>query len=66
MARFLYEQSILDILLNYSHRIFGAQWVTSLQHDSLSSNLIDRNGFFGSQALAKRLKKTVQYPLLQR
>ena len=60
-------KSIREILFNYSRRIFGAQWVTSLQHGSLSSHLIGQNGFLGSQALlAKRLKyKTFQYRLLQ-
>ena len=53
MARFLYECVVLDnlseirVLLNYSQKIFGAQWVTSLQHGSLSSNLIGENGFLG-------------------
>ena len=60
-------QSIWDIFLNSSQRIFVAQWVTSLQHGSLSSNLIGQNGFFGTQTLAKRLKlKTkIQYLLFQ-
>ena len=49
-------QSIWDIFLNSSQRIFVAQWVTSLQHGSLSSNLIGQNGFFVTQTLAKRLK----------
>ena len=39
-------QSIADILLNYSQRIFGAEWAASLQPGSLSSNLIGQNGFY--------------------
>ena len=60
MARFQYDcglgQSIWDILLNYSQRIFGAQWVAALQHGSLSYNPIGQNAFYLTQALVKRLK----------
>ena len=49
-------QSIWDILLNNSQRIFGAQWVTSLQHGSLSSNLIGQNGLLGPRRLPTGLK----------
>ena len=48
--------SFWDILLNYSQWIFGAPWVAPLQHGSLTSNLVGKNAFFGSQALTKRLK----------
>ena len=44
-------QYIRDILLNYSQRIFGAQTVTSLQHDCLSSNLNGQNGFLSPRHL---------------
>ena len=52
-------QPIRDILLNYSQRIFGARWVTSLQHDCLSSNRIGQNVFWvaGACQEVKNLKK---------
>ena len=60
-------QSIWDILLNYSQRIFGAWWVKSLQHGSLSSNLIGQNSCLGPRHLPRFLKfKTFQYPHLHR
>ena len=40
-------QSIWDILLSYSQRLFGANWITAVQYGSLSSNRIVQNGFFG-------------------
>ena len=46
-------QSIWDILLNYSQRIFGAQWVTSLHHGCLNSNLIGQNGFLSPRRLPR-------------
>ena len=46
-------QSVWDILLNYSQRIVGAQWVASLQHGSLSSNLIGQNAFLGPRRLPR-------------
>ena len=49
-------QSIWDILLNYSQRIFGAQWVASLQHGSLSSNLICQNAFLIPRRFPRGLK----------
>ena len=60
-------QSRWEILLDYSQRIFVAQWVTSLQHGSQSSSLIGQNVFFWSRALPRRLKhKTFQHHILQR
>ena len=57
----------LDILLSYSLRIFGAQLVTSLQHGSLSSNLIGLNDFLGPRRLPRgKTFNTFQYALLQR
>ena len=49
------RQFIWDMLLNYSQRIFDCEWVASLQHGSLSANLIGQNTFL-VQELAKRLK----------
>ena len=46
-------QSVWDILLNYSQKIFGAQWVTSLQHRCHSSNLIGQNGFLSPRRLPR-------------
>ena len=60
-------QSIWDILLNYSQRMFGAQGVAPLQYDSLSSNLIGQNAFVGPRHMQRGWKfKRFPYPLLQR
>ena len=52
-------QSIWDILLNYSQRIFVAQGVMSLQHGWLSSNLIGQMAFWvpGACQEVKNLKR---------
>ena len=50
---FCVGQSFWDILLNYLRRIFGGQWVTSLQHGCLSSNLIGQNGFLSPWRLPR-------------
>ena len=60
-------QSIWDIFVYYSQKIFDAQWVTFLQHGWLSSGLIGQNGFLGPRRLPRGQKfNTFQYPLLQR